>query len=392
MLIKHNDKEVSDYIVTFNDNFFSTFGYDGIPSGVKEYFKEILDSVSSSIVPNKKFMLGGTEEMDLGEDEIIRTYFDKIGYMGSANTISFSAALTFAKMVLNDFPKLTDDIVSTEPFYHQLSLIVLPKIDTSKVTTLSALFYDCDNLLCIPKLDTSNVIHMNGTFYGCHSLRSIPLLDTSNLETMDKTFHGCSSLTTIPLLDTSNLTSMYMSFRDCISLKSIPELDTSKVTNMKCCFDSCYNLTTIPKLDTRNVTDFHGCFFACSKLRRIEEISFKSIGGDYKCGRMFIDLWSTANNERYNGPTSYILIKDIGTNPDCTLLDFRLHRYWGNNNYGSDSRQSLIDSLLTYSFDRRSAGYNDCRIYLDTTVYEERLTGAEKTLIQNKGYILLIES
>ena len=84
----------------------------------------------------------------------------------------------------------------------------------------------------------------------------------------------------------------------------------------------------------------------------------------------------------------YLLIKDIGTNPACASLDFSGLSIWGNaSDDVPDARQSLIDSLLTYSFDRATAGYSTCTITLYGNV-KALLTEDEIAQIQAKGYTI----
>ena len=121
----------------------------------------------------------------------------------------------------------------------------IPLIDTSNVTDMRSMFYDCKNLISIPLLDTSNVTNMNQMFLGCTSLTTIPQLDTSNVIYMNQMFWRCTSLTTIPQLDTSNVTIMHNMFNSCENLISIPQLDTSNVTGVTSMFNSCTSLTTL---------------------------------------------------------------------------------------------------------------------------------------------------
>ncbi len=125
--------------------------------------------------------------------------------------------------------------------------------------------------------DTSNVTNMRQMFYNCSSLTTIPQLDTSNVTNMSQMFYNCSSLTTIPQLDTSNVTNMVSMFSGCRRLTSIPQLDTSNVTNMNSIFVNCFYLTSIPQLDTSNVTNMYQMFHSCSRLTEIKMIN---IGAD----------------------------------------------------------------------------------------------------------------
>ena len=118
-----------------------------------------------------------------------------------------------------------------------------PVFDTSKVTNMSNMFYNCSSLISIPKIDTNKVTNMSYMFGFCSSLTTIPHLDTSNVTNMESMFFHCKLLTTIPPLYTSNVTNMGSMFYGCCSLPSIPLLDTSKVTNMDSILGDCGALT-----------------------------------------------------------------------------------------------------------------------------------------------------
>ena len=93
--------------------------------------------------------------------------------------------------------------------------------------------------------DTSNVTDMNSMFYECYNLTTVPLLDTSNVTNMPNIFSYCSNLTTVPLFDTSKVTNMNSMFYHCPKLTTVPRFDTSKVRNMNSMFSSCNNLEEI---------------------------------------------------------------------------------------------------------------------------------------------------
>ena len=75
---------------------------------------------------------------------------------------------------------------------------VLDEYDTSNVTDMSCMFYDCSSLqeLDLSSFDTSNVTDMCFMFNGCSSLQELDLssFDTSNVKNMGSMFDGCSSL------------------------------------------------------------------------------------------------------------------------------------------------------------------------------------------------------
>ncbi len=87
----------------------------------------------------------------------------------------------------------------------------LSNFDTSNVTDMSMMFYDCETLtsLDLSNFDTSKVTNMYGMFSNCNSLTNIDIsnFNTSNVISMGNMFYGCSSLKTLDLsnFDISNL-------------------------------------------------------------------------------------------------------------------------------------------------------------------------------------------
>lgn len=125
----------------------------------------------------------------------------------------------------------------------------LPEIDTSNITNMRRMFYDCPNLISLPQLNTGNVTNMYEAFRNCFKLSSLPEMNTNNVTNMDTTFSGCRALTTLPQLNTGNVTNMSNLFNDCNNLLSIPLLNTENVTNISYMFNRCYKLTTLGGLE-----------------------------------------------------------------------------------------------------------------------------------------------
>ena len=97
-------------------------------------------------------------------------------------------------------------------------LVYMPKIDTSSVTNMSKMFYDCYSLVSVPLFDTSSVTTMGSMFYNCYSLVSVPLFNTSSVIEMGSMFYNCYSLVSVPLFNTSSVTIMSSMFYKCTSL------------------------------------------------------------------------------------------------------------------------------------------------------------------------------
>lgn len=86
-----------------------------------------------------------------------------------------------------------------------------------------------------------------------------------------------------------------------------------------------------------------------------------------------------------------VSITGLGTNENCTSIDFGIC-----NNLGKDSgliksaKQKLIDTLLTNSFDRASAGYSVFTITLHENTFN-LLTEEDIESITNKGYTITVK-
>lgn len=155
-------------------------------------------------------------------------------------------------------------------------------LDTSSVTDMNQMFYECTNLKTVPLLNTSSVTNMNSMFVRCKSLETIPLLDTSHVNSMRFLVTDCENLKEIPLLNTSSVEDMDGMFLRCYELKTIPLLDTSSVTTMQQMFQSCMKLTGIPLINTEKVTNMEEMFFICGELRDIPLLNTSSVTNMYR--------------------------------------------------------------------------------------------------------------
>ena len=103
--------------------------------------------------------------------------------------------------------------------------------------------YDEDSeLLEVLAANTTGVTNMSYMFYECTKLTTVSLFDTSSVTSMEGMFEECRSLTTAPLFNTSNVTSMYYMFTRCSSLTVVPLFNTSNVTTMSFAFYNCRNV------------------------------------------------------------------------------------------------------------------------------------------------------
>lgn len=142
-------------------------------------------------------------------------------------------------------------------------------------------------------------------------------------------------------------------------------------------------ITIIKELDTSGGIYLEDIFSSCSNLIKVSSISLKSL--DTTISYTYFTGYSTMTNLRY------VLLKDFGTGSKCTSASFIRWPNWGIEDetvpLSAGARQSLIDTLITYSYDRATAGYSTCTITLSADT-KALLTEDEIAQITAKGYTL----
>ena len=108
---------------------------------------------------------------------------------------------------------------------NQYSIIGIKNLNTSEVTDMSDMFFDCKSItsLDLSGFDTHNVTDMRAMFYYCNKLYDIDLssFDTRNVTDMDLMFYNCNSLRTIYAgggWNTENVTGSTSLFVNCTAL------------------------------------------------------------------------------------------------------------------------------------------------------------------------------
>ena len=155
----------------------------------------------------------------------------------------------------------------------------LENLNTSKVTDMSWMFYNCEIIpfIDLSHLNTSKVTDMSWMFHGCGSVVNMDLshFDTSSVTDMNCMFAECQSLPSLDLrsFNTSNVEKMYKMFAFCYNLTNLDltSFNTSAVRYMDYMFASCTSLHTLnlSSFDTSNVDNMDGMFNRCSSLTTI---------------------------------------------------------------------------------------------------------------------------
>ena len=202
------------------------------------------DDIIKAVVYTDKTPPPGAETAELAESgDPVTAWFDK-----GIGTIFINT--TANKVLLNKY--------SGSFMYqlHALEKVDLWKYDTSSVTSMTFMFYGCDNLtnLDLSSFDTSSVTDMEYMFCRC-GLTELDLssFDTSSVTDMGCMFDYCSGLRELNVssFNTSKVTDMGWMFSKCSGLRelNVSSFNTSKVTDMRGMFSGCNNLTN---LDTSN--------------------------------------------------------------------------------------------------------------------------------------------
>ena len=222
-----------------------------------------------------------------------------------------------------------------------LTSLDLSNFNTSKVTSMYYMFAGCENLtsLDVTNFNTENVKIMNDMFFGCNNLTS---LDLSNFNTskvastsMEFMFAGCNNLTSLNLsnFNTENVTYMSRMFYNCESITSmdLSNFNTSKVISMTDMFSGCKNLTSLnlSNFNTSKVTSMYYMFAGCNKLKTIYASNL---------------FTAKENNSKDMFGECTSLIGSLGTKYDSSKIDYEYaHIDGGTSNPGYFSCKHIWD-------------------------------------------------
>lgn len=302
-------------------------------------------------------------------------------------------------------------------FYGCSLLEQLPKLDFKNIDSISYMCFNCSNLTTFPELDYSNIkkldyafyqcssiqdftapklspetSSLNGTFYGCNfvtdewfksfdfsnvkelsetfktctNLTSVEL-DCSKITSLDRTFSNCTKLSNIKLYNTQNVTTFYGAFT-ATAITKVPDIDTSNAVDIGTMF-ALTNIVEIPPLDTSKVETFNSLLNGCKKITKIHQLDFSSAKS--------INDWCNYNNTLLK----YIKIINLGKSELTTYKSFAAN--WGTGS--EENRQSVIDTLIVYSYDRAANNMPTATVTLSTNT-KALLTEEELVQITQKGY------
>lgn len=362
--------------------------------------------------------------VSVSDTDTFASYADKIGQISGGSS---AAALDFSSINYDQAPPILKSGLDASVAYlnnwtgnlfkKDNNLMFLPKVEItdSEPVTLEYVENTFPKLLIFPDIDfkhkdingatlfestkamSINLKNINFTgslkalFYKCANLTELTysgLTIDSSVTDASQCFSGCSQLTTVPDLFNgaqTGLTNLSYMFQECYGMTTI-DLSSWKfgqVTNMKNMFRGCNNTTTIDitGIDTSQMTstsDMSFICFSCYNLVRIRG-AIDLIGMNPKT---LPDLGYGVNS------LDTITYKNIGSNTTAASLDLQSpYISWGLGD--EESKQSFIDSVLTYSYDRTANGLPDLELKMSSD-QKALLTEEQITAIQAKGYTITV--
>lgn len=200
-------------------------------------------------------------------------------------------------------------------------IIGLDHWDTSKITSMGSLFWNCNNLTYVGDLsnwDVSNVTNTSQMFLGAGKLASVGDLSKWNMSkntNMSYMFAGASSL---------------------VNLGNLNNWDTSKVTDMRNMFYKAKGLRNIGDLsnwNTGNVTDMQFMFHEARGLQNIGDLNKWQVGNVTNMQHMFDSMSSlTTLGDLSNWDTSQVTDMQYMFNNDFKLRHVGLLNHWNTGN------------------------------------------------------------
>ena len=154
------------------------------------------------------------------------------------------------------------------------SIIGLENLNTTHVTDMSKMFYNCYNLnsLNLSQFNTGNVEKMNEMFYNCHGLNSLDLsaFNTAKVNNMYRMFYYCFvktiDLSSFNTANVENMDEMFAGASMVVNIYASDLFKTDKLTNSK---DMFYLCTKLPNFNKDEVDATHANYGAGGYFKKI---------------------------------------------------------------------------------------------------------------------------
>jgi surface protein len=162
---------------------------------------------------------------------------------------------------------------------HNLLSLDLNTFDTTKVTSMEKMFYQCQKINEIKlsnKFKTDNVVKFTNMFSSCYDLKAINLdsFNTANADDMSLMFNDCRELTSIDLSNfiTDKVKNFSHIFAGCEKLRDIDfNLNASSANDLSYLFFECRSLNNLNMtlLHTDQEINIDFMFYNCESLTNL---------------------------------------------------------------------------------------------------------------------------
>lgn len=189
--------------------------------------------------------------------------------------------------------------ISDLPNYASLEKVVFEEsFKKFKPTTLSSFFKELKSLTSIiglENLNTTHVTDMSKMFYNCYNLNSLNLsqFNTGNVEKMNEMFYYCRGLNSLDLsaFNTTKVNNMYRMFYYCfVRTIDLSSFNTANVENMDEMFAGAslmVNIYTSDSFKTDKLTTSKYMFYLCTKLPNFNKDEIDATHANYGAGGYF---------------------------------------------------------------------------------------------------------
>ena len=189
--------------------------------------------------------------------------------------------------------------ISDLPNYASLEKVVFEEsFKKFEPTTLSSFFKGLESLTSISGLENLNTTHvtdMSKMFYNCYNLSSLNLsqFNTGNVEKMNEMFYNCRGLNSLDLsaFNTAKVNNMYRMFYYCfVRTIDLSSFNTANVENMDEMFAGAslvVNIYTSESFKTDKLTTSKYMFYLCTKLPNFNKDEVDATHANYGAGGYF---------------------------------------------------------------------------------------------------------
>ena len=189
--------------------------------------------------------------------------------------------------------------ISDLPNYASLEKVVFEEsFKKFEPTTLSSFFKELKSLTSISGLENLNTTHvtdMSKMFYNCYNLSSFNLsqFNTGNVEKMNEMFYNCHGLNSLDLsaFNTAKVNNMYRMFYYCyVRTIDLSSFNTANVENMDEMFAGAslmVNIYTSESFKTDKLTTSKYMFYLCTKLPNFNKDEVDVTHANYGAGGYF---------------------------------------------------------------------------------------------------------